>query len=27
MGHNNMPDGGKFLETPWWLQPRPARER
>ena len=26
MGHNPMPDGGKFLETPWWLQPRPARQ-
>lgn len=25
MGHNNMPDGGKFLETPWWLQKKPAQ--
>ncbi len=25
MGHNNMPDGGKFLETPWWLQQKPAK--
>jgi len=23
MGHNFMPDGGKFLETPWWRQPEP----
>ncbi|MBX9600162.1 MAG: hypothetical protein K2X35_04120 [Bryobacteraceae bacterium] len=27
VGHNHMPDGGKFLETPWWLQPRPAGVR
>ena len=22
MGHTFMPDGPKFLETPWWLQPQ-----
>ncbi|MBM3810966.1 MAG: hypothetical protein FJW20_04965 [Acidimicrobiia bacterium] len=25
MGHTFMPDGAKFLETPWWLQPQPKR--
>lgn len=25
MGHNPMPDGASFLETPWWRRPRPAR--
>jgi hypothetical protein len=23
MGHAEMPDGAKFLETPWWLQKKP----
>jgi hypothetical protein len=25
MRHNDMPDGGKFLETPWWLQSKPVK--